>query len=78
MNDFVNVRLPRTEYDKLKKAREMLSKQTNYSWVEHLSLGAFIGLITDLAMKKYGRRPRVEHPRSFTPSPIGNLPKKRK
>ena len=42
---YVNMRVPKAEYDKLKQVREQLKKNPEYSWVESLALGAFIGLL---------------------------------
>jgi len=42
---YVSMRVPKTEYDKLRKAREELQQNPDYSWVGSLALGAFVGLI---------------------------------
>jgi len=49
---YINMRIPRTEYEKLKQARESLKENPDYSWVESLALGAFIGLLAGYAVKK--------------------------
>jgi len=46
------MRIPRTEYEKLKQARESLKENPDFSWVESLALGAFIGLLAGYAIKK--------------------------
>ncbi len=49
--EYVNVRMPKSEYDRLKQARDELSQQPNYSWVGHVALGVFIGFLIGLAIK---------------------------
>lgn len=49
---YVSMRVPKTEYDKLRKAREELQQNPDYSWVSSLALGAFVGLIAGLAIKE--------------------------
>jgi len=49
---YVSMRIPKTEYDKLRNARAELKKNPEYSWVGSLALGAFVGLIAGLAIKK--------------------------
>jgi len=49
---YVSMRIPRVEYEKLKQARETLKEYPDYSWVENLALGAFIGLLTGIAFKE--------------------------
>ena len=49
---YVSMRVPKTEYDKLRKAREELQHNPDYSWVGSLALGAFVGLVAGLAIKK--------------------------
>jgi len=49
---YVSMRVPKTEYDKLRNARETLQKNPDYSWVGSLALGAFVGLVAGLAIKK--------------------------
>ena len=46
------MRVPKTEYNKLRQARETLKQYPEYSWVENLALGAFIGLVAGLAIKE--------------------------
>lgn len=49
---YVSMRVPKTEYDKLRKAREELQHNPDYSWVGSLALGAFVGLVAGIAIKK--------------------------
>lgn len=49
---YISMRVPKAEYEKLKDAREQLKKNPDYSWVESLALGAFIGLLAGVALKK--------------------------
>ena len=49
---YISMRVPKTEYKKLKDARDQLKKNPDYSWVESLALGAFIGLLAGYALKK--------------------------
>ena len=49
---YVSMRIPKTEYDKLRKAREEMQHKPEYSWVGSLALGAFVGLVAGLAIKK--------------------------
>lgn len=49
-NDFVMMRVPRTEYLKLQQARERLQQNPDYSWVSHLALGAFVGVLIGIAL----------------------------
>lgn len=49
---YINMRVLKSEYTKLKKAREELQKSPDYSWVGNLALGAFIGIVAGLALKK--------------------------
>ena len=49
---YINMRVPKTEYEKLKKAREKLQHDPDYSWVGSLALGAFVGLVAGVAIKK--------------------------
>jgi len=42
-------------YDKLRKAREELQHNPNYSWVGSLALGAFVGLVAGLAIRELTR-----------------------
>lgn len=61
-SDYVNMRVPKTEYEKLKQARETLKLYPAYSWVENLALGAFIGLLAGLALKELSV-PQDDHAR---------------
>jgi len=49
---YVSMRVPKTEYDKLRNARKELQQNPDYSWVGSLALGAFVGLVAGLAIKK--------------------------
>ena len=49
---YVSMRVPKTEYDKLRNVREELQQHPDYSWVGSLALGAFVGLVAGLALKK--------------------------
>lgn len=49
---YVSVRVPKVEYEKLKQVREQLKKDPDYSWVAGLALGAMVGLVAGLALKK--------------------------
>jgi len=49
---YINMRVPKKEYEKLKKAREKLQHDPDYSWVGSLALGAFVGLVAGVAIKK--------------------------
>lgn len=49
---YVTMRVPKTEYEKLKKVKNQLRQDPDYSWVESLALGAFVGLLAGYAIKK--------------------------
>lgn len=49
---YVSMRVPKTEYDKLRNARKELQQHPDYSWVGSLALGAFVGLVAGLAIKE--------------------------
>ena len=49
---YVSMRVPKSEYDKLRNARKELQLNPDYSWVGSLALGAFVGLVAGLAIKK--------------------------
>ncbi|GEM_PF-5047929 len=49
---YVSLRVPKVEYDKLKQVREQLKQNPDYSWVEGLALGAFVGLMAGIILKK--------------------------
>ena len=42
---YINLRVPRTEYEKLKTVRNLLKNDPKYSWAESLALGALVGLM---------------------------------
>jgi len=45
---YVSMRVPKAEYDKLRRVREELQQNPDYSWVGSLALGAFVGLVAGL------------------------------
>ena len=47
---YVSLRIPKSEYDKLKDLRGRMEKKPDYSWVGSLALGAFVGLAAGLAL----------------------------
>ena len=49
---YVSLRVPKSEYDKLKKLRAKMEDRPDYSWVGSLALGAFVGLAAGLVLKK--------------------------
>ena len=49
---YVSMRVPKASYDKLRKVREEMQQKPDYSWVGSLALGAFVGLVAGLAIKK--------------------------
>ena len=49
---YISMRVPKREYEKLKVARDELQKKSDYSWVANLALGAFIGIVAGMAIKK--------------------------
>ena len=52
------MRVPKAEYEKLKEVRDKLKTNPDYSWVESLALGAFIGLLAGYALKKISESDR--------------------
>ena len=48
---YVSLRIPKSEYNKLKNLREKMGDKPDYSWVGSLALGAFVGLAAGLAFK---------------------------
>lgn len=46
--EYINMRIPRTEYEKIKEVREQLKKKSDYSWAGSLALGAFVGLMAGI------------------------------
>jgi len=52
-DEYINLRVPRTEYEKLKQLREKMKKSPSYSWVGSLALGAFIGLVVGIVIDDY-------------------------
>lgn len=49
---YVSLRVPKSEYDKLKDLRGSMEKKRDYSWVGSLALGAFVGLAAGLALER--------------------------
>ena len=49
---YVSMRVPKAEYDKLRRVREELQQNPDYSWVGSLALGAFVGLVAGLAIRR--------------------------
>ena len=52
---YVSLRVPKSEYDKLKDLRGRMEKKPDYSWVGSLALGAFVGLAAGLALERLTR-----------------------
>jgi len=52
-DEYINLRVPRSEYDKVKKLRDQMKKNPSYSWAGGLALGAFIGLIAGIVIDEY-------------------------
>ena len=53
---YVNVRVPKTEYEKLKKVRSQLSSNPKYSWVESLALGALVGFVAGMVIEEITKK----------------------
>ena len=53
---YVNLRVPKTEYDKLKQVKAHLSSDPKYSWVESLALGALIGLVAGMVIDELNKK----------------------
>lgn len=51
--EYINLRVPRSEYEKVKKLREQMKKKPAYSWAGSLALGAFIGLMAGIVIDEY-------------------------
>ena len=49
---YINLRVPKTEYDKLKQVRDILKNDPKYSWAESLALGALIGFVAGMVIEK--------------------------
>jgi len=54
---YINLRVPKPEYDKLKLVREQLVRNPEYSWVEHLALGTLIGFLASQALERLSVNP---------------------
>lgn len=52
-DEYINMRIPRTEYEKIKEARNKLKKKSDYSWAGSLALGAFVGLMAGIVINEY-------------------------
>jgi len=53
---YVNLRVPKTEYEKLKQVKHHLSSDPKYSWVESLALGAVIGLMAGMILEELSKK----------------------
>lgn len=51
-SEYINVRIPKKEYEKLKQTKKMMSEKPDYSWVKNLALGALVGLVAGIVMEK--------------------------
>ena len=51
-DEFINMRIPRTEYEKIKEVRDRLKKKSDYSWAGSLALGAFVGLMAGIVINE--------------------------
>ena len=49
---YVSLRIPKSEYEKLKSLRGEMEGKPKYSWVGSLALGAFVGLAVGLALEQ--------------------------
>ncbi len=47
---YINLRVPRSEYVKLKEVKDLLKNDPKYSWAESLALGALIGLVAGMVI----------------------------
>ena len=48
--EYVNLRVPKAEYEKLKNAKKIMSTTSDYSWAKSLALGSLIGLVVGIAI----------------------------
>ena len=55
-SEYINVRIPKKEYEKLKETKKMMSDTPDYSWVKNLALGALIGLVAGIVMKEISKK----------------------
>ncbi|MCY4490105.1 MAG: hypothetical protein OXC46_01415 [Thaumarchaeota archaeon] len=53
---YVNLRVPKAEYEKLKQVKDHLSSDPKYSWVESLALGALIGLVAGMVIDDISKK----------------------
>lgn len=51
-DEYINMRVPRTEYEKIKEVREKLKQKSDYSWAGSLALGAFVGLMAGIIVSE--------------------------
>ena len=49
---YVSLRVPKSEYDRLKRPRAKMEDKPDYSRVGSLALGAFVGRAAGLALKR--------------------------
>lgn len=53
---YINLRVPRTEYEKLKTVKDQLKNDPKYSWVGSLALGALIGLVAGMVIDELQKK----------------------
>lgn len=53
---YINLRVPRTEYNKLKEVKNQLALDPKYSWAESLALGAVIGLVAGMVLDQLTKK----------------------
>lgn len=53
---YINLRVPKAEYEKLKQVKEHLSSVPKYSWAESLALGAVIGLMAGMVLDELSKK----------------------
>ena len=53
---YINLRVPRTEYEKLKQVKDTLKSDPKYTWVESLALGALIGLVAGMVIDEFTKK----------------------
>ena len=53
---YINLRVPKTEYEKIKQVKEQLSSNPKYSWAESLALGAVIGLLAGMVIDELSKK----------------------
>jgi hypothetical protein len=50
--DYVMMRVPTREYEKIQQAREQLQQSQNYDFVRNLAVGAFVGFLAGWAINE--------------------------